>query len=469
MIGRAPMMVKTPNGPVFMGGWNICDADLVAGRYDCQNAFHFSVTSGVAWDPARSGIWNVDPRRQYVRFLRREDGIWQLDDDISGAIPNDILAGMTSKPGICVVPDGTILVWSKSADLYRWDGNVWSVVSAADGPPFLEKRRVVTKWSWDDEAQACIGGSGTAEGLWVYKPAGPGGSPLPLPVPSPQPNPIPGPLPAPLPDPGPASVPSPAPTPAPKPQPLPNPKPAPVEGVDLEAKWSIDRDNLPSIDGVAVRVAAWQPAPWDQPIERLAGAPDYDAICAGEWAELHYRTNADLAGSNWETQDLMRAGTPNVRIYLYPLKNAAGGVVAYTEDIKGRSQCLEVIGVPDAGRKPQTKGKISLQNGRGLILRGLLLAEGGNGCASATGNKARLTQPAFVVIHDSEFYACAGHVLFFGVASRKMPPTYLEMIGNVTAYARSHAQYNERARGSGPSCITAPTPISRAAIGRLRT
>lgn len=409
ILGKMPIMVKTPNGPVLMGAWMICDVDLVAGQYDCQNKFYFSSISGVAYDPERQGIWYINSKFQSVRFLRRIDGIWQQDDSLSGVFPDDI--NIDGNPGVCVVPGQGILIWSSSADLHHWDGVDWSIINTPGGPLVTEKRKVENKWSWNDEAQVCIGGWTTNEGLWVYKPGQIGDNP------------------------------------SPPPDPEPDPEPVPVEDVDLEAKWSIDRNNLPSIGGVAVQVAAWQPAPWDQPIERLLGAPDYNAICAGEWVELHYRTNDNLAGSKWETERLARAGTPNVRIYLHPLKNAAGDVVAYTEGIKGRSQCLEVIGVPDNERKPQLKANISLDNGRGLIVRGLLLAEGGGECIHAKGSKAQLSQPAFVVIHDSEFYACAGHVHFFGVASSKYPPTYLEMIGNVSAYSKSHAQYNERSVG----------------------
>ena len=75
----------------------------------------------------------------------------------------------------------------------------------------------------------------------------------------------------------------------------------PIDGIDLKAKWGIDRNNLPSIGGVEVSVAPWQPAPWDQRIERLPGAPDYDAICPGTWQERQYHTNTDLAGTDDNT------------------------------------------------------------------------------------------------------------------------------------------------------------------------
>ncbi len=186
VIGRGtPIMVKTPDGPVLVGH-NICNVDLAAGRYDCQNILGAGEGSTVAWDPVRNGIWHLDPGVGVFRFLRRSGGIWRVDDSLSGVIPDDIGVGLVKYAGICVVPDQGILMWSKSADLYLWDGNAWSVVRAPDGPPSVETRLVINKWSWDDEAQVCVGGSRTDEGLWVYKPAN---SSLPPPDPVPDPDP----------------------------------------------------------------------------------------------------------------------------------------------------------------------------------------------------------------------------------------------------------------------------------------
>lgn len=398
MVGlTSPYLIKTPDGLVLLGGWNICDADLLAGTYDCQKDLSFSPYLSVAYDPQREGIWHVAPRTGLVRFLRRVGGVWQVDDALSGPIPDGI--DIDYNPGTCVVPDQGILVWSSSADLHSWDGTAWSVISTPGGPAASAKRKALNKWSWDDASQTCIGGWTTAEGLWVYKP---------------------GDL---VED---ASL---------EPD-------EPVEGVNLKAKWSIDRDNLPSIGGVAIQVAAWEPAPWDQSIERLPGAPDYDALCPGPWEERHYYTNADLAGTNTSTE-----GFGNVRVYLHPLKNAAGDVVAYTERITAKSDCFEVVGVPDAGRKPQLMNNINLMDGTGLIVRGVIMAEAGGECIFASRNGTHLPMVTFVVLQDSEFYACGGHVLFFGVWNTDASPTYLEMIGNVSAYSESHAQYNERSVG----------------------
>ena len=244
--GVVPFVVNTPNGAVFMSRQGPCAADLVAGTYDCQSSFYFSSGAGVAWDPARHGIWHVDWRLEVsnVRFLRRVDGVWQIDDSLSGPIPEDIRAGLGSLPGICVVPGEGILVWSSSADLYGWDGSEWTTISAPGGPP-AGGRSVASKWSWDDESGTCIGGGTTSDGLWIYKLAA-----GPAPVPGPAPDPDPGPTPVPDPDPAPDPVPDPEPDPVPPP-----PEPDPVEGLDIEAKWGIDRDNLPSIGGLQLAVA----------------------------------------------------------------------------------------------------------------------------------------------------------------------------------------------------------------------
>lgn len=411
----APLALNTPDGTVFIGGRNICDAELVSGTYDCQNDLIFSVRSSVAWDPIRQGVWHLEPRIPWARFLRRVDGVWQIDESLSGAIPEDVGADLSSHPGLCIVPDGRVLVWANSSNLHQWDGASWTTITPASGPPHNKKRRVNSKWSWDDEARACIGGSATKEGLWIYKPESYQGA-----------------------DPAkPAEQTS---------EPEPARKPAAEAGV---SKWHIDRDNLPSVGGVPVSVAAWQAAPWDQTIERLAGAPDYDAICNGQWAELHYRTNADLAGSRQETENLGRNGVQNVRVYLHPLLNAEGTVVPYTEGIRGRAQCLEVIGVPLDGQKPQLKANIGVDTARGLIVRGVYIAQNGNECVAGKGPRVDdRTQLDFVVIHDSEFYGCGGHTHFFGAgALRHHPQTYVEMIGNVSGYARSHTFYIERSVG----------------------
>lgn len=404
--GIGVSLVNAPGGMVLLGGWITCDVDPVAGQYDCQSSpFSLKLKAGVAWDSEREGIWYVEAKHKVVRFLRRVNGAWQIDEALSGMIPDNVLLGgmgLGRHSGICVVPGQGILVWSKSSDLYHWDGTTWSVVSAPGGPPPWINRAVESKWSWDDEAQACIGGSTVKEGLWIYKPGQIEGDP-PLP-------------------------------------PEPAPELEPVEGIDLKAKWGIDRDNLASIGGVDVTVAPWEPAPWDQPIERLPGAPDYDAICKGGWAEFHYRTNADVLSSKYATEALLTTDSPNARIYVYPLKNAAGDVIAYTESLYGRSQCMEVIGVPDNGRKPQFMKGFRLRGGLGLIVRGVILAESGGNCP-------HVTMPLFVVIHDTEMYSCAGHTLFFGASRPEFAPMYLEQIGNVTAYAYSHAQYNERSVG----------------------
>ena len=164
-----PLMLDTPDGTLLMGNWQLCDADLLAGTYDCQTDIWFRINSGIAWDHALGGFWHVESTAGVVQFFRKVDGTWERDEALSGVISDEVAPNIGSNPGICVVPDGGILVWSKSSELYLWDGADWSVISAPGGPP-AARRAVVNKWSWDDEAQVCIGGGTTSEGLWIYKP-----------------------------------------------------------------------------------------------------------------------------------------------------------------------------------------------------------------------------------------------------------------------------------------------------------
>jgi hypothetical protein len=166
----APFLLGTPSGAVFMGNWDLCNVDLDAGTYDCQKTHNFHPNSGVAWDPVRNGFWHIDPKNGLVRFFSRNArGTWSQDSALSGVIPSLIQSDLGAGPGICVIPDGSILVWANSNRLHRWDGAIWTTM-APPGPPPVKGRRVYNKWSWDEQSKTCIGTASVDQGLWVYKP-----------------------------------------------------------------------------------------------------------------------------------------------------------------------------------------------------------------------------------------------------------------------------------------------------------
>lgn len=194
--GNDAHLLQTPDGPVVMGGWSLCDADLLAGLYtNCVTNHHFYIFGTARWDDMRNGFWFVDPQTDTVKFYYRSGGAWARDDNISGDIPADIASDLSSGPGVCVVPDGSILVWSNSNKLHKWDGLAWETITPNGGPPTIFKRLVQGKFDWDDDAQACIGASHANQGLWVYKPVlanSPPPDPDPEPTPDPTPDPTPG-------------------------------------------------------------------------------------------------------------------------------------------------------------------------------------------------------------------------------------------------------------------------------------
>jgi hypothetical protein len=169
------MILNTPDGPIIMGKWDLCTIDLHApvgpGKARCQKDHSFGSRSGVAWDAARNGIWHIDPKKAHIDFLAREADTLEFVQNtaLSGTIAPDVLVDLSSGPGICVLPNDAILVWSKSNKLHRWDGSSWATIDVP-GPPTVAKRGIYSKWSWDEQSKTCIGAASVDQGLWVYKP-----------------------------------------------------------------------------------------------------------------------------------------------------------------------------------------------------------------------------------------------------------------------------------------------------------
>jgi hypothetical protein len=200
-------------------------------------------------------------------------------------------------------------------------------------------------------------------------------------------------------------------------------------------RWLVDIENLPSVDGVPVAVRSHPLAARDEPFTRTPGATDYDTLCLGPWQEIHYRTNRDMEQQHRRAQ--------NVRIYIHALKDAAGNIVLHTRSTQSRARCTEFIGVTEQGRKPQVKGRFSARYAIGLIIRGLVFAEVGKDCRLGQGidysKKGNQKNTVFSIMHDNEFYCCGGHTHFFGGGRHHWPRTYVELIGNICAYAmQSH-------------------------------
>ncbi|GAB4394846.1 MAG: hypothetical protein Tsb0032_23770 [Kiloniellaceae bacterium] len=219
-------------------------------------------------------------------------------------------------------------------------------------------------------------------------------------------------------------------------------KAPPPPPVNLKKDWWISPADYPSFAGHKVAPAPWTPAPWDQRIERQPEAPDYDALCPGPWAELHYRSEEDLAGSARQMRGMAKSGTANVRIYLHPRVDDNGQVVAYTHTVKFDDvRCSEIIGVPLNGEKPQMTGAVAA-SGVGLIVRGIMFKGQG---VRWRGNRATNEYPAFVVLHDLDIYAVGS---LMGDSRPEAPLTYLEFRGNVIGNNTDwHVIYLERSIG----------------------
>jgi len=488
-------------GPLMFGGSQVCQADFAAGVYNCvrHRSTYNSGGATMAWDEERQGFWVVDSQVGRLSFNHEVDGEWVPDDRLS--VTDKTLLGKYTikKAGLCLVPtDNGVnpVIWGANATLIRWDGTRLTTVEGQAGQPTASAGAVLNKWTWNEDLGVCWGTWAVDEGIWVYKPdfanagtggnAGAGGNaetnesaaadqsrdivesgggseaksqstrwrpPLGLP-PTPTPNTL---LENnPLSERNPTSSET-AQAPAgtaelnpgregKKEEKAPSPKePAgdqKEEAVNLKERWWTDSVDYPAFAGHRVAPAPWQPAPWDQPIERQPEAPDYDALCPGPWAEVHYRSDADLAGSDAQMRSIVRNGSPNVRVYLHPRVDATGQVVAYTNRIKfDEVQCSEIVGVPLNGEKPQMMDSVSA-GGVGIIARGIMFQTKG---VRWSGNAATNTFPAFVVLHDLDIYA-AGSLM--GVSSPKAPLTYLEFRGNVIGNNTDwHVLYLERSVG----------------------
>jgi hypothetical protein len=490
MIGSyAVNWVQRPGKPPLMfSGSIVCQPDLAAGRYHCtqQDGFAFTATATLAWDDGRKGVWGIDANRNHLVFVREVDGKWVLDEQLSVTDETAINKKNVGSGGLCLVPTengANPLIWGQAGELLRWDGRELQVIDTRGGPE-PARRRILSKWTWREDLGVCLGTWTVDEGFWAYKPdfgvgskkAGAAQTSVPPPPPTidntaadkaPQAAAA-GPA---------AQLGTPAGLPSGptlnrelKNNPLlpaqirkRTDKPATPragemeesttskskttaterqEPFRLEKQWWMDPTNYPSFAGHRVAPVPWQPAAWNQPIERLPEAPDYNALCPGPWAELHYRSEDDLGNSAAQMRGIVKSGAPNVRVYVHPRVDAAGEVIAYESTLKFDDvSCGEAIGVPSDGEKPLLRGGIA-PGKVGIIARGMVLSDKGIGWS---GNKAANTSIRFIILHDLTVNA-VGHLL--GVSSPDAPLTYLEFRGNVIGNNTDwHVIYLERSIG----------------------
>ncbi len=450
--------VKRPGKPVLMfSGSTVCLPDLVAGQYNCnrQKELSFSTSTTIAWDEKRQGIWGLDPGRNRLTFMSESQGQWVIDKALSVTDTTRISKGKYGSGGLCIVPTETgsnPVFWGQSAGLLRWDGQEIQEINTSDGPS-KARRRVFNKWIWHEDLRVCLGTWSIDEGFWVYKPDFAAGS-IPSPDLTPPPNSKIAPKPPTAVSPTTPKLP-PAPIfkqptggpPSPSAESVAGPQstsdPKAAEGINLKDEWWIDPADYPTFAGHRVAPAPWKPAAWNQPIERLPEAPDYDALCPGAWAELHYRSDEQLANSARQMSKISNSGIPNVRVYLHPRVDARGRVIAYTNGIKfSRVQCSEIVGVPLNGEKPQMAGGGVSAAGVGIVARGIMFK---GTSVRWKGNRSTNKYPSFAVLHDLDVYA-AGHLM--GDSRPQAPLTYLEFRGNVIGNNTDwHVIYLERSVG----------------------
>ncbi|WP_299614820.1 hypothetical protein [Pelagibius sp.] len=426
--------VQLPGEPPLMfGGSTVCQADMVSGQYRCQRhpKIHFSIAATLALDEERGGVWGIDARLGRLVFVRRVGGTWAISQKLS-VIDKDLSKKYNlGNAGICLVPteNGTNpVIWGEAKELLRWDGNKLHVIDLPGGPE-AARRRIFNKWTWNEDLGVCWGTWTVDEGFWVYKPAFAAkhaGKVRAQATPAPQ------------------SRRQPKPKPATEAAEAAGPKPEPQPEPELRAATNVTAldvaglSDYPVFAGHRAAPAPWKPAAWDQPIERQPEAPDYDALCPGSWKDLHFRSEGDLTDNAAQMRRIVRGGRPNVRVYLYPLLNAAGDVIPYSSGIKfDEVRCAEIVGVPVNGKKPHMKGDIA-GGSVGVIARGIALS-GRRGVVAADRSSA------FIVLHDLDIHAI-GQI--FGAGRPSAPLTYLELRGNVMGNNTDwHVLYLERSIG----------------------
>lgn len=418
--------------PLMFSGASVCEADMVSGRYRCTQhpKIHFTIAATLAWDEERGGVWGIDANLNRLVFARRAGGKWAIDEGLS--LKDEVLTktyGIGSA-GICLVPTengANPVIWGEGRELLRWDGETLHAFDLPGGPE-PARRRILNKWTWNEDLGVCWGTWSVNEGFWVYKPAFASKHASTLraqAAPASQSRQQPKPEPA-------AGA---AETAGPKAE----PEPAPELGAaaDVTALGVAGLSDYPVFAGHRAAPAPWQPAAWDQPIERQPEAPDYDALCPGGWKELHYRSDGDLTDVGAQMRRIVRGGRPNVRVYLHARLDDRSRVIPYINGIHfDEVRCAEIVGVPANGQKPHMKGSIS-GGSVGLIARGIALS-------GKKGVVASYAQ-AFLVFHDLDVHAI-GQI--FGSARPAAPLTYLEFRGNVMGNNTDwHVLYLERSIG----------------------
>jgi peptidoglycan hydrolase-like protein with peptidoglycan-binding domain len=408
-------------GPAFISGSEVCDTDPVNGTYDCARTNGFYISSGttVAWDESRDGFWAADSVLGRLIFVARDGNDWKTEVSISDSRIREM-----GREGICLVPTengAQPLMWGNADYLLRFDGSRLSELNVPGGPG-AGASTILNKWTWNDSLEVCIGTRTTDEGMWVFKPdfasLTPGES-----------------------------------TPTEPEEEVPLPTPTPGDQVGGEGRinlWDfpdyMKPGEYPTVGGVHIAPEPWEPAQWNESIERQPEAPDYDKLCPGRWKELHFTKDEDFEDVASRMRTLARDGYENARVYVHPLLDEDGRVVMYKSGaIKfDEIQCGEVIGVPVDGERPQVDGDIVPDgSGVGLIVRGIVF--GPDTGIGWSGNRNKNTYPKFIVLHDS-YMSQKGS--FMGDSPKNAPQTYLEFAGNVIGNNTDwHVIYLERSIG----------------------
>lgn len=454
IIGGFNVNWVKPDGedPFMAGGSMVCEVDIEEGEYDCERQNYFlSGSATTVWDEERGGFWAVDSNLDRILFIRENGNRWEIDNSLS-RFNEPRLGKNLGQAGICLVPTdkGTNpVMWGNHSQLLRWDGTSLSVIDVPGGPGHADRRKVYNKWSWNEDEGVCMGTASVDEGMWVFKPdftdtsiyLAEGESLSGANTDSSD------------------SEPDTEPVPTPEPVEEPEPTPAPTDPVDpvsterinvFESEGYFQPGAYPTVAGITISPREWDPAAWDERIERQPEAPDYNRVCPGSWREMHVREDADMEGLYWELRSIARSGVENMRVYVHPLRDTDGRVVAYEGTERANSfrmndfHCAEVIGVENNGEKPQLNGSVSYSGGGGLIVRGIAFATGEG--VGWTGSRATNIYPEFIVIHDSHMSE-RGQLM--GDSPTHAPYTYLEFRGNVIGNNTDwHLIYLERSIGN---------------------